>query len=98
MKISPEQVQQLLQAQRVKGTGNVHKTRPVDAAPSTDGASLSAESQEISKALSVIGKTPEARADKVAALKAQVQAGTYAVSGQDVAESVLKRNLADDLA
>jgi len=44
-------------------------------------------------AAAALKQTPQIRADKVAALKARINDGTYQVSGEDIAE----RMLADDL-
>lgn len=98
MKISSEQVQQILKSYGVKGPSRAHKAEQAGAVQPADDAALSTASQEISKALALISKTPDVRADKVAALKAQIEAGTYQVSGADVADSVWARALADELS
>lgn len=89
MKISSEQIQQMLQARAVKGAGKVQKTAPLDAVAKVDGAALSVAGQDITKALSLISKTSDVRADKVAALKERIAAGTYDVAGADIVGSLL---------
>lgn len=91
MKISNEQIQQMMQTYGVKGVGKVQKAEKTEAVSKAAEPSLSLASQEISKALGVIAKTSDVRADKVAALKAQIEAGTYQISGSDIAESILAR-------
>lgn len=92
MKITNEQTQQIMQAYGVKGAGKAKKPGAADSAQKADDASLSAASQEITKALSLISKSPDVRPDKVAALKAQIEAGTYQVSGKDIAGAILGQN------
>lgn len=91
MRISNEQAQQVLAAQGVKGP---KATKGVDgtaqAAPS-DALSMSSMGQEIGKAMQAMSGIPDIRADRVAELKAQIEAGTYHVPGRDIAESVLRR-------
>ena len=97
MRISNEQIQQILQTQGVKPKNGPAGASRVEGAQAADAAQFSLTSQEVTKALGVIAKQPALRADRVEALKAQIAAGTYQVSGQDVARAILSRNLADDL-
>lgn len=98
MKISSEQVQQILQSYGVKGPAKAQKTGQPGAVQPTDDAALSAASQEITKALALISRTSDVRADKVAALKARIDAGTYQVPGTAIADSVWARALADEIS
>ncbi|MEB3222221.1 MAG: flagellar biosynthesis anti-sigma factor FlgM [Candidatus Sericytochromatia bacterium] len=93
MRISNEQAQQILAAQGVKGPKAVKgQAGPAPTtAPASDAVSVSSKGQEIGKALQALAGLPDVRADKVAALKAQIEAGTYQVSGRDIAESLLRR-------
>lgn len=95
MKISNEQIQQMTQVYGVKGAGKVHKPEKTETVQKAADAFLSLESQDISKALGVIAKTADVRTDKVAALKAQIEAGTYQVSGSDIADSLVARKRAE---
>lgn len=89
MRISNEQVQAIMAAQGTKGTKAAKAVEGAGAVGATDALSMSAMSQEIGKALGSLSQIPDVRADKVAALKAQIEAGTYHVPGRDIARSVL---------
>jgi len=81
-------------AGRVTGSG-VEGTTPLReaaAAPASAGADqleLSSRAEEIRTARAALAQTPEVRADKVAELKAQIEAGTYRVDADKVAERIL---------
>jgi len=97
VRISNEQIQQILQTQGVKPKNGPAGTSRVEGTQAADAAQFSLTSQEVTKALGVIAKQPDLRTDRIEALKAQIAAGTYQVSGQDIAKAILSRNLADDL-
>lgn len=97
VRISNEQIQQILQTQGVKPKNGPAAPSRVEGAQAADAAQFSLTGQEVTKALGVIAKQPALRADKVSEIKAQIAAGTYQVSGQDIARAILSRNLADDL-
>lgn len=88
MRISNEQVQQILAAQSAKG---VSKPSKVEKSAGADAVSMSSLSQELQKAQQVLAGLPEIRTDLVADLKARIEAGTYQVSSRDVAESLIRR-------
>jgi negative regulator of flagellin synthesis FlgM len=58
----------------------------------TDRVEVSDQARAMQVATEALKQAPQIRADKVAALKAKIKAGTYKVSGEDIAE----RMLADD--
>jgi len=89
VKISNEHVQQILQAGGVKPVARVERTARAQSAAPSDAATLSTASQEISKAMGVLSRTPDVRADKIAELKARIQAGQYDFSGESIAQSIL---------
>jgi negative regulator of flagellin synthesis FlgM len=60
---------------------------------STDRVEVSDTGRAMQVGAAALKQTPKIRADKVAALKARINDGTYQVSGEDIAE----RMLADDL-
>jgi negative regulator of flagellin synthesis FlgM len=60
---------------------------------STDRVEVSDKGRAMQVATAALKQTPQIRADKVAALKAEINDGTYQVPGADIAE----RMLADDL-
>lgn len=90
MRISNEQVQAIMAAQGTKGTKAAKAVEGAGAVGASDAVSMSAMGQEIGKALSALAAIPDVRADKVAALKAQIEAGTYHVPARDIARSVLQ--------
>ena len=55
----------------------------------TDGASLSSAAQELLKARRAVQDAPDVRADLVAELRRQVQAGTYQVDARAIARKLL---------
>lgn len=54
-----------------------------------DQLELSNRAEEMKAARAALAETPEVRAQRVAELKAQVQAGTYQVDPDKVAERIL---------
>ena len=52
--------------------------------------------EEIEKVKKVVKKLPDTRSDRVQALKAQIENGTYHVSGEDIADLIIRRALADN--
>ncbi|MDR1559364.1 MAG: flagellar biosynthesis anti-sigma factor FlgM [Clostridiales bacterium] len=54
----------------------------------TDMVTLSTKARDFSAINKVLADTPDIRADKVQNLKAQIDAGTYNVSGMDVANKL----------
>ena len=71
------------------------------AAPETpwrpDSVELSRESREVQAARQAVQAAPEVRTELVARIRAELEAGTYQVSGRDVARKMLARALADQL-
>lgn len=90
MRISNEQAQ-ILAAQKLKAARGVSEAAELGKASEATSVSMSSMGQTISKALGALGSMPDVRADRVAALKAQIASGEYQVSGRDVAESMLRR-------
>ncbi len=58
---------------------------------------LSSQAQALASAKAAVDAAPDTRDDLVAKLKSQVDAGTYKVSGKDIAEQMLRRAQADRL-
>ncbi len=56
---------------------------------------FSAQAQAIAVAAVAVDAAPDVREDLVAKLKSQVDAGTYHVSGKDIAEQIVRRSQAD---
>lgn len=59
---------------------------------------VSAAAQEVLQIKKQISKLPDVREDRVQALKAQIENGTYHVSGEDIADLIIRRTLADNTA
>ena len=91
MRISNEQAQQILAAQKVNGPKGPKGASEVGKASEATAVSMSSMGQEIGKALGALNGMSDVRADRVAELKAKIESGEYQVSGRDVAESLLRR-------
>ena len=82
---------------------NLHKTKSTTptattyAATSADSVELSGTASAVSAARQVISSTPDIRTDKVAALRQQVQNGTYHVSALDIAKKMLAEGRLSEL-
>ena len=59
---------------------------------------ISTTAQDILKAQKYLNRLPDVREERVAALKAQIENGTYNVSGEDIADLMIRRTLADNTA
>ena len=77
------------------------KSEPVAPAAASSGVEqgdkvvLSGGSQEIQKALEVLARTPEVRADKVRELKEKIASGEYQVDPERIADRMLSSLLSD---
>ena len=91
MRISNEQAQQIMAAQKLKGAKGVSGAAEIGKASEATSVSMSSMGQELGKALGALNSISDVRADRVAELKAQIAGGEYQVSGRDVAESLLRR-------
>ncbi len=60
-----------------------------------DVVRLSDRSRLIAKATELAANAPDIRADKVNDLKARIGAGTYSVSGQMVADSLIRKSITE---
>ena len=67
----------------------------VSAVVSTDKLNISSQARDIQLVKNSIAQLPDVREDRVAALKAQYESGTYQVSGEDIADLIIRRALAD---
>jgi negative regulator of flagellin synthesis FlgM len=63
--------------------------------PTEDKVDLSSQSKEMKKIADALAATPDVRAEKVEALKKQVESGQYQVNSDAVAEKMLKEFLFD---
>jgi flagellar biosynthesis anti-sigma factor FlgM len=80
------------QSGRVSGPEGSAGGSPRPAAPKpADGLTLSPKAEEFRRARTRLESIPDpSKPDRVAALKARVAAGTYAVDGRKVAEAMLQ--------
>lgn len=70
----------------------VKSTTPAASASATgkaDSVELSGDASAMQAAREVIAQTPDARMERVEALRRQIEAGTYEVSALDIAEKML---------
>ena len=96
MKIDPSRLHSIGRGNvgRVSG-GGIEAARPVRetagsaATTGADQLALSSRAEEVKAARAALAEVPEVRAERVAELKAQVQAGTYRVDPDKVAERIL---------
>ena len=104
MKISFEEVSRLI---AISQTERSHGQTAVASFPlvcenaygkeATDGG-VSSKAQEVQQVKKLVNQLPEVREDRVQALKAQIESGTYHVSGEDIADLIIRRALADNTA
>ena len=63
--------------------------------PAEDKVDLSSQSKELNKISEALAAAPDVRAEKVEALKKQVESGQYQVDSDTVAEKMIKEFLFD---
>ena len=61
----------------------------------TENVKLSHTARDIQKIREIVEATPEIRTDKVGQLKREIEAGTYSVKADKVAERMLRESLID---
>ena len=88
MRINDYRAAQIAQTYGPQGTSE-SGAKAKKAEARTDGTSLSAAAQELLKARRAVQDAPDVRADLVAELRRQVQAGTYTVDAREIARKLL---------
>jgi negative regulator of flagellin synthesis FlgM len=86
----------VLPPQYAQGTGASQKAAPAPAArpaAAGDSVSLSPRVRELQAARETLASLPEIREEKVAAIRAQIEAGTYAVDSEKVAGKMIAEAL-----
>lgn len=68
-----------------------------DQASLGDSVDLSGVKDDVSRLVARVKETPVIRQDKVDAIKAAIENGTYKVDGGQVVRSILKNNLLDEM-
>jgi negative regulator of flagellin synthesis FlgM len=101
MKISSEKSPIDLMAY-VRNTENQDRETPkvkggLSETPQEEKVQLSSEAKDVQKAREILNSVPEIREEKVEPLKEKVEAGTYDVRGEKVAEKMLLESLIDVL-
>jgi negative regulator of flagellin synthesis FlgM len=102
MQVSNDQVFSAIRAyisQRVKDSrDSVSGSKPGKmTAGEADSMELSDKAKDISFALKAVQDSPDVREDLVIAIKQQIAAGTYSVSGEKIAEKIIGRASVDEL-
>lgn len=62
-----------------------------------DKVELSSRGREIQEAMQILKSVPDVREDKVALLKQQIEAGTYEIEGEKIAEKMIRESLLNEL-
>ena len=88
MRINDYRASQIAQTYGPQGTPDPG-AKAKKAGTRTDGTSLSSAAQELLKARRAVHEAQEVRADLVAELRRQVQAGTYQVDARNIARKLL---------
>jgi negative regulator of flagellin synthesis FlgM len=68
-------------------------TRPVRPASGGDSVSLSHQARWLQAAREALAEIPEIREERVAAIRAQIEAGTYKVDGEKIADKMIAEGL-----
>ena len=105
MKISLEEVHRLLAftptergSNRTAVVASSLSPRQVSQGGPAATVDISSNAQEIQQIKGLVNQLPDVREDRVRALKAQVESGSYHVSGEDIADLIIRRALADNTA
>ena len=88
MRINDYRAAQIGQTYGPQGTPD-SGARAKKAGSRTDGTTLSSAAQELLKARRAVQDAPDVRADLVAELRRQIQAGTYQVDARAIARKLL---------
>lgn len=104
MQISSDEINRLLALNpqsRTTGVKGGSTANAGEASRSPDAAAdiaMSETSQDVQFVKRALSRVPEVREDRVSALKAAIENGTYKVSGDDIADLIIRRALADNAA
>ena len=72
---------------------NVHKNER----PSEERVELSKKASDLNKISNIIQNTPDVRKEKVALLREKIASGSYNISGQEIADKMLREFLLEDV-
>jgi negative regulator of flagellin synthesis FlgM len=76
---------------KVSKTPGVKGAEGNQAQPGSDQVSLSAEARALALARKAVDGAPDVREDRIAAIKQQIENGTYNVSPEALAKSILQK-------
>lgn len=69
--------------------GNTGAIRPQEGRPRTDSVSMSETRRQVAKVVDMASAQPDVRAERVAALRAQIRAGAYEVNVSELAAKLV---------
>jgi flagellar biosynthesis anti-sigma factor FlgM len=103
-KINESQVSQSQNAQKNSqiqkvnvGTQTAAEAKKAEASKYLDKLELSGDASVAAEGLQAAKNTPDVRAEKVAALKAAIQSGTYKPDAKAVADSMIQKSFEESL-
>lgn len=79
------------QVQQVYNTNKTARNENAKKASFTDAVEISSLGKDIQVAKQAVANTPDVREDLAASIKAQIKAGTYSVSGEQLANKLLSQ-------
>ena len=97
-KVDDAAVQALQQYQKVDKVQNQLSPGVDGSAVPDEKVNLSTKARDIQQLKDAVSQLPDVREDKVNELKGQVEAGTYTVNGQKIAEKMVSESLLDIFA
>lgn len=86
-----------LQVKKAEASAS-RQTEAANPSPDTDRVELSAGSMDVQKAQEILQQTPSVRAEKVQALKEQIERGEYQVDPYKVADEMLVSLISDNIS
>jgi len=86
---------QAADSRREKPAAEAHPASKAEESGAGDVVQLSSRSRLIARAQELASQAPEVREDRVNDLRNRINAGTYNVSGQVVADSMLKKSITE---
>ncbi len=100
MMISRTELHNVVNAYLRRASNQGPKTHNQNDSPAnkTDSISVSDRALELSRLREELAQLSELRTDRVRELKEQISAGTYEVSAEQIADKILERVVADQLA
>jgi negative regulator of flagellin synthesis FlgM len=81
---------------RVDASQKTANTAPARPTSQGDTVSLSPQVRQMQAAREALAAMPEIREEKVAAIRAQIEAGTYKIDGEKIADKMIAETLLND--